>query len=360
MNPNPQAFSLYHRRVVRYAEWIVRYRWLVLTLSLLAIAAMTAGARHLKFDTDFRAYFGPENPQLQTFNESQNVYAKNDAIMFVFAPEGRDVFEPRTLAAIRDFTAEAWALPYTMRVDSVTNFQNTQATGDDLAVGPLVPERTQVTPDVAEKAREVALHEPLLLNRLVTPAGHVAVVNVVSQFPQATSNEIPELVAAARALRDRYQEQFPGLRIYMTGSNMMSNAFTEAAKHDMGTLVPAMYGAIFLIMWLMLRSGWAVFSTLLVVFFSSLSAMGLAGYFGISLTPPVVQAPQIIMVLAVADSVHICLTMFALMREGWGKHAAIIESLRVNFTPVFLVSATTSLAFLGTNFTDSPPLTAPP
>ena len=35
-------------------------------------------------------------------------------------------------------------------------------------------------------------------------------------------------------------------------------------------------------------------------------------------------------------------------REGWGKHDAIIESMRVNFTPVFLVSATTSICFLGT------------
>ena len=166
------------------------------------------------------------------------------------------------------------------------------------------------------------------------------------------------MVAAGRALRDRFLEQHPDFEVYMTGSNMMSNAFTEAAKKDMGSLIPAMYAAIFLIMWLMLRSGWAVFGTLLVVFFSSLAAMGLAGYLGIGLTPPVLQAPQIIMVLAVADSVHICLTMFALMREGWAKHDAIIESMRVNFTPVFLVSATTSIAFLGTNFTDSPPLTA--
>ena len=362
MSTPPAQLSRYEAAVTRYARWIIRWRWFVVLSALLAVGALTAGARHLVFDTDFRAYFGSGNPQLQAFDESQKVYAKSDAIIFAFAPRDGsgfdDVFNERGLTAIRELTAEAWKLPYTTRVDSITNFQHTEANGDDLAVGPLVPDDAELTPALIAKARAVAMAEPALVGRLVNHDGHVAIVNVNSMFPQKSGNELPEMVKAGRELRDRFSEKYPELNLYMTGSNMMSNAFTEAAKDDMASLVPAMYAVIFLIMWAMLRSGWAVFGTLLVVFFSSMAAMGVAGYIGIGLTPPVVQAPQIIMVLAVADSVHICLTMFALMREGWAKHDAIVESMRVNFTPVFLVSATTSICFLGTNFTDSPPLTA--
>lgn len=356
--PKPEDLTRYDRNVLAYARFLVRHRWWVVLVSLIAIAVMTAGVRLLKFSTDYRDYFGPGNPQLQAFDESQNLYNKSDSIFFVFAPKSGDVFNARTLEAIRAFTAEGWKLPFTQRVDSITNFQHTEANGDDLTVGPLLPDEAAITPEAVAKTRAVALNEPLLLNRMITPSGAMAVVNVISQFPQASPQELPMTVAAGRALRDQFLASYPELNIYMTGSNMMSNAFTEASIADMTSLVPVMYAVIFLIMWAMLRSGWAVLGTLVVVFFSSLSAMGLAGYIGIGLTPPVVQAPQIIMVLAVADSVHICLTMFALMREGWNKHDAIVESMRVNFTPVFLVSATTSLAFLGTNFTDSPPLTA--
>lgn len=354
--------SRYEAAVVRYARFLVRHRWWVVLASLLGVAAMTAGARHLHFDTDFRAYFGPENPQLQAFDEAQKVYNKSDAILFAILPKAgsghADVWNAPALQATRELTREAWTLPYTIRVDSMTNFQWTQADGDDLQVAALLPDDAELTPAIIERTKQRAMGEPALLHRFVNKTGHMTIVSVNSQFPQASPNELPDTVAQARALRDRYLEKYPEIDIYLTGSNMMSNAFTEAAKQDMGSLVPAMYAAIFFIMWLMLRSGWAVFGTLLVVTFSSMAAMGLAGYFGIGLTPPVLQAPQIIMVLAVADSVHICLTMFALMREGWGKHDAIIESMRVNFTPVFLVSATTSICFLGTNFTDSPPLTA--
>ncbi|MGQ0586858.1 MAG: efflux RND transporter permease subunit [Gammaproteobacteria bacterium] len=362
MNTTPEQLSRFDANVSAYARGLVRHRWWVVLLSLLAVGAMTAGGRYLHFDTDFRAYFGPDNPQLQAFDEAQKVYVKSDAVIFAVAPKAgsgiADMLDARALAAVRAFTAEAWKLPYVTRVDSITNFQHTEADGDDLKVGALVPEDVEVTPELAAKARTVALSEPALLNRLVNHDGHLAIVNAQTMFPQKSANELPEMVKAGRELRDRFLEQHPGFEVYMTGSNMMSNAFTEAAQADVKSLIPAMYLAIFLIMWAMLRSGWAVFGTLLVVTFSSAAAMGLAGYFGIGLTPPVLQAPQIITVLAVADSVHICLTMFALMREGWTKHDAIVESMRVNFVPVFLVSATTSICFLGTNFTDSPPLTA--
>ncbi|MFA5938299.1 MAG: MMPL family transporter [Sinimarinibacterium sp.] len=354
--------SRFDRSIVAYAQWLLRARWWVVLGSLLAVAAFTYGVQNLKFSTDYRVYFGKDNPQLQAFDEVQNVYAKSDNVLFVIEPRDGDVFTPRVLEAVRAVTAEAWKLPYTLRVDSITNFQHTEANDDDLNVAPVLGEDEDISPERVAKLREVALHEPLLLRRLISPTGHVTAVNISTQFPpldQQTQKELPEAIAAVRALRARILADYPEVKeVYLSGSNMMSQSFTEAAKADMVSLVPAMYAAIFVIMAVMLRSVWATFGTLLVVFFSAMSAMGIAGYIGIGLSPPVVQAPQIITVLAIADSVHICLTMFALMREGWDKHAAIVESMRLNFVPVFLTSATTSICFLGTNFTDSPPLTA--
>src|SRR5687767_7913595 len=97
--------SRYDNNVVRYARWLVRNRWWVVLSSLLAVGALTAGVTRLHFDTDFRAYFGPGNPQLQAFDESQKVYNKSDAILFAFLPKAGsgnpDVFNARTLEAVR-------------------------------------------------------------------------------------------------------------------------------------------------------------------------------------------------------------------------------------------------------------------
>jgi predicted RND superfamily exporter protein len=43
------------------------------------------------------------------------------------------------------------------------------------------------------------------------------------------------------------------------------------------------------------------------------------------------------------------------MRQGIEKRAAMVESLRINFSPIFLTSLTTAIGFLSLNFSDAPP-----
>ena len=43
------------------------------------------------------------------------------------------------------------------------------------------------------------------------------------------------------------------------------------------------------------------------------------------------------------------------MRAGMDKAAAVKESLRINFHPIFLTSLTTVVGFLSLNFSDVPP-----
>ncbi|OAD19324.1 integral membrane protein [Candidatus Thiomargarita nelsonii] len=63
-----------------------------------------------------------------------------------------------------------------------------------------------------------------------------------------------------------------------------------------------------------------------------------------------------ILTLAVADSVHFLVTLRHEMRDnGREKYEAIVESLRVNFQPIFLTSLTTAIGFLSMNFGDVPP-----
>jgi predicted RND superfamily exporter protein len=83
--------------------------------------------------------------------------------------------------------------------------------------------------------------------------------------------------------------------------------------------------------------------------------MGIAGYFGVKLTPISMSAPIVILTLAVADSIHILLSLRGLMREGMAKTEAIVEAVRINFLPVSITSVTTIVGFFALNFSDSPP-----
>jgi predicted RND superfamily exporter protein len=93
----------------------------------------------------------------------------------------------------------------------------------------------------------------------------------------------------------------------------------------------------------------------MIIVFSIIGAMGLAGWFGIALTPPSFAAIMIIPTMAIADSVHILMTYVLDMRRGESKHEAMVDSIRVNMQPVFLTSVTTAIGFLSMNFSDAPP-----
>jgi len=338
-----------------FGSWVIRFRWLILPTTLLLVLVAASGARFLGFSTDYRVFFSKDNPQLLAFETLQNTYTKNDNVMFAVEPKDGKVFTRETLAAIEDITRASWKIPYSIRVDSVTNFQYTWADGDDLVVQDLVENAHGFTDAQLKKVQAVALAEPLLLNRLITRKSNITGINVTINRPQKTITETPEVTAFAREMEDKFQKKYPDINIYLTGVVFMDNAFNEAGEGDMKSLIPVMYGIVLIIMALSLRTFWGTFTTILIMAFSILTGMGLAGWSGILLTPISANAPTIILTLAVADSIHILVTLFYEMRHGKPKYEAIRESLRVNHQPVFITSLTTAIGFLSLNFSDSPP-----
>ncbi|MEE9142038.1 MAG: MMPL family transporter, partial [Gammaproteobacteria bacterium] len=341
--------------ISNYGHFVVRWRWLILLVSILLAAAAITGTRHLEFKSDYRIWFSAENPQLQAFERLQRMYTKNDNILFVLAPQGGDAFAPEVLAAVEDLTAEAWRLPYAIRVDSISNFQHTEAEQDDLVVADLIEGGEHFDETETARVRDIALAEPALADRLIADDTAVTAVSVTFQMPELRADEVFETATAARQLAQRIENDYPLIDTYLTGVVMLNTAFPEAAIRDYTTLIPAMYGVIIVTLLLLVRSIAGMIGTVVLIALAAGSAFGLAGYAGIKLSPPAVSALTMIMTLSVADAVHLMMSMRSQMQQGLDKTAALIESLRINFGPIFLTSLTTAIGFASMNFADAPP-----
>ena len=341
--------------VVSYAQQVIRLRWFVILGSLVVAIALGSGVRFFTFSTDYRIFFSEENPQLQAFEAMQQVYTKDDNILFVLQPQDGEIFTPETLAAIQELTEASWQLPFSRRVDSIANFQHSYAEGDDLTVEDLVPKNRDLGPETIAAIRAVALSEPLLINRLIAPDARTTGVNVTLTLPAESETEVPTAMTAAREIVEDFRARHPDITVAVTGLVALNNAFAEASVADLSMLVPIMYGAIIAGLLIFLRSIAGTLVTVLVIGLSAGSAVGLSAWLGIKFTPPSSIAPTIILTLAVADSIHLLATLLHTLRQGASKREAIIESLRVNFHPVFLTSLTTAIGFLSLNFSDAPP-----
>ena len=83
--------------------------------------------------------------------------------------------------------------------------------------------------------------------------------------------------------------------------------------------------------------------------------MGLGAWVGLPFSPPLSPAPTIVLMIVVANCVHILVTLQQRLRAGDSKHDALVEAIRLNLHPVFLASLTTALGFLSMNFSEVPP-----
>lgn len=348
----------------RLNHYLVNHPLLIIAFSLVLVVALGAGLPP-QITTDFEEFFPDEDENLVAYHHLQTTYTNVDNVYFAIAPKSGVVFDQDTLGIIAHMTEQAWQLPYSQRVDSLTNFQHTVAEEDDLLVEDLVVNPRQASREQLTTAKAVALAEPQLVNRLVDPAARVAGINVIVNFHNAAdkSTAIPEVVQAARAFRQQFEAKYPQADFYLVGKVMNNNAFKEATLYDMKTLVPIAFlfalacvaAFMFYASGSVLTSIMGTLATLTVIVTSVVAAMGAMSWLGIHISPPVANAPTMILTLAIADSMHILATYFQNMQQGMNKRAAMESSLNLNYQPVMLTSLTTVIGFLSLNFSASPP-----
>lgn len=340
---------------LRTINQVIRFPVKALIVCLLLVAATFPGLSMNSISTEYRAFFGPNNPQLIAFDNVEETYSKLDNVLFVIRTQEKRAFGDNSYPIIQYMTERAWQLPAASRVDSISNYQHTSVADDDLLVEDLLdPDQQYSATELAHK-ESIALQEPLLAGSLISNDGSTTAINVVARFDENPENSLVALVAAARELIEDTETKFPGTKVAMTGSAAMSSTFSEAGGHDAQTLIPGMYLILLFALLAVYRSVSAVLATFAVITASTIIPLGLFGYSGAQLTSISITAPIIIMTLAVADSVHILVSMLHLMRKGMPKNDALRESMRLNFLAVAVTSVTTLVGFLCLNFSDTPP-----
>ena len=347
----------------RFAERILAFRWWVIVATLLLVAVASGGIARLEFSANYRIFFDEDNPQLLALEALENTYGKNENIAFLVVPDSGDATSENALSAVVWLTEAAWQTPYTRRVDSLANFQHTTADGDDLYVQDLVDPLELSRAEARERIRGIALSDPRIAGAILSLNGDVTVVNVTIELPEDDLLvAVDEVAEFARSIGAEAEETFPGIDIRVVGTVMINQTFVEASIDSQKVFLPASLLLMALILGVLTR-GWAgVLATGLVIVFSIFSSVGLGSWVGLPFSPPISPAPTIVLMIVVANCVHVLVAVQQRLRAGdsgesprKNRHEAIVEAITLNLHPVFLASLTTALGFLSMNFSEVPP-----
>ncbi|TNE38567.1 MAG: RND transporter [Alphaproteobacteria bacterium] len=348
--------NAFERRIVEpLSRAVTNSKALIAIFTIAMVVVSVIGLGSLQISTNYRAFFGPGNQDLADFEEFEATYSRNDNFLFALQAVGEPVASKRTLTALHELTQAAWHIPSALRVDSLTNFQNTTAIEDDLVVQDLFADPRTMTSDEIDWGLQTALDEPLLRDKLISRDASTVGANITLQYSGDDLSEVSEATAAAREIKQNIEEKYPGIRVALTGVSALNNAFAESTIQDAVTLFPLMFIVLTIVIWFVVRSVAGTIASLTIVTLSTLGAMGFAGFAGIAISPFSGSAPVVILTLALADCMHIFISAKSHIGTGSGKVTAVRHAYQENFLPVTITSLTTIIGFLALNFSDAPP-----
>lgn len=328
----------------------------VIAICLVAVVVASLGLRNLTFSMEYRDFFGGSDPRVAEFDAMQRSYSKTDNILMVLEPTSGNVFTKQTLSAVAWVTERAWRLPNASRVDSLTNFQHGSANADAINVQELAKDVSALDEAAIARIRQTALADVLLVDRIVSRKGHLTGININFRLPDTDkAAEISQIVEAVRVLGEELHHTYPDVRVYLSGTIAISHAFFEVTLHDLVTLIPLMFVVLAAVLGFVLRSITGALTAFAIVVCSTMSAFGIGGWLGMTLTPPAAAAAPLIMTLAIADCVHILAAYSQQLGKGLDRRSAMAASVTANFGAITLTSVTTAIGFATMNLSDSPP-----
>ena len=340
----------------RCVEAALRHRWIVVASATLVMLAAAGGVRFIGVTSDYLVLFSDDNPQLLRFRAIENTYSAADRALIAIVPREGTVFTREALGAVVELTEAAWEAPHSSRVDSLTNYSHSEAVGEnDLVVAPLVEDADSLNDADLARIRAIALNVVDLVGRLVAADGRAAGLVINFEPPGDKDQAAAEINAWLDSLLARARELHPDIDYYVTGNVPMHRAFGQATSGDLRTRAPLAFLIIVVLSAFLLGSALGAAAVVSVVAFTIITTMGIAGWLGAVFSPASSGVAIIVMVVSVADSIHVVAAVLSGLRRGLDRRAATIEAYRTNAYPILLTSVTTAIGFLSLNAADPPP-----
>jgi len=341
----------------RITDALFRFRLAAMVAFAVLIVGLAAGIPRLEFSSDSRGFFGRGNSEFVEVLQIEDTYTVSNTLLLMVVPPPGSAFAPDTLKTLQEMTEDAWQMPYALRVDSAINHMHSYAQDDDILVEPMLDEEAEITPEAAERFRELAMASDSLRNTLLSENGDAYGITMRVILPKEEDKAVArrDVEEFLRQLRSDWQASYPGWQVHVAGGLLGNSLLAQVAIEDIQYLVPVALLAVVVLFTLALGSVAAVAASVVVLVCATSATFGFAGWANVALTAGTAIGPLAVMVLVSTSCVHIVLGTIRAAetrREGDPFRYAIAQ----NIAPVTVSHLTTAFGFLCLNFAPSPPL----
>ncbi len=340
-----------------FAKLLIKYRYLSIGLVIIVVCLLATGLTKLTFNPDLETYFPEGHPAVIRYNEIDDMFIPTDNLIIAVHSNEGTLFNGDSLKVIEELTRKSWTIPYSVRVDSLTNYSYVKSVNDDLIVEPFIEEAEKKSIEFIEKRKDLVAGEDIIYKSLISEDKKTSVVSIIVDPPGPNKeDQNSELINYILGFIEPIKESNENLDIRLLGNPYLDYISPRIVKAEMPVVMPLMLLLIFLIVFLMIRSYVAVLATFVVILMSLIATFGSIGILGNPLNQMVTTIPILIITLALADCIHLFSIYFQNRVKGISSKESMEKSLEMNIQPLFLTTISTCIGFLCLNFIEVAPL----
>ncbi|HEY5995320.1 MAG TPA: MMPL family transporter [Gallionellaceae bacterium] len=326
-----------------YIGWILRYRWLVIALTVVITALAISQARNLRIVIDPNTMLPQSHPYVSTTLKVEQVFGSKYIIVIGVTPKSGDIYQPEVLGRIQRITAQLMQTPGVVKENllslSARRAKDILGTPDGMQVSPLMREIPQ-TPEQYAQLKAALHRNPAYMNSIVSQDERTAAV--IAEF-RDTPGGFSRMMEATNRIVDKERAATVDFAI---GGMPSFLSRVESYSERMGFLLPIAILLVGLILFEAFRTFQGMILPLVTALLAVAWGIGTMGAAGIPMDAFNATTPILILAVSAGHAVQLLKRYYeeyyrimdgGNVTPGEANRLAVIESL-ARSGPVMLVA----------------------
>jgi predicted RND superfamily exporter protein len=324
----------------KLADWLLRYPILWIGFILVVTVILGSFARNVRPDFTLEQFYPRDDPEVEYFRWFKEEFEPDDNI-FLIGFQRDDLWTSvQVWRDIEELSRRFENIEGVTEVTSLTRWEDIRGEAGELIVERLVEELPESTGDLAGLRARI-LADPLLRQFLISKDGRTTAIFVEIESQNQTYESRAAVMGELEAITGEYEEY----DFHYSGVPYIRNSYVDLmqAEQIRGNSLVAPLAIIFL--FLAFRNVRGILLPLAVIIMSVIWAVGWMGLFKVNFDMMTTIMPSILIVVGLADSIHLMLKYHEERDSGKDRRTALRATIEKLGMATFMTSLTTAVGF---------------
>ncbi|HXN05588.1 MAG TPA: MMPL family transporter [Nitrospiria bacterium] len=286
-----------------YIEWILKFRFLVIGLTLLVTLFLGIQIKNLHIIIDPNTNLPQDHPYIIATNKIESLFGSKNVILVGITPKEGDIFQKPLLQKVEEITRDLRQTPGVIK-ENVLSLAAPKAkwikgTSEGMEVKPFIDNKIPTTPQEMETLKKAIRTNPVYYNAIISKDEKTASIIVEIKDPKGGYQTI---MGKIRQIVDRQKD--PSVEIAMGGWPVYG-AELERYSQRMGILFPLAVILIGLILYEAFRTVQGMILPLVTALLAVVWGVGIMGLAGVPMDAFNASTPILILAVAAGHAVQI-------------------------------------------------------